>query len=231
VIPQLNYTYAITQRLVNNFILNGNYYSVVGGANTAAQLKLIPLAIGISDGGASGGGFPTLTPTLNTGRIGQQLGIIDDLSWEIGKHTLQFGVNNRENRISSTANLSGTLPSYSFGDLADYAQGLVTDSKNFNSFSQSFPLQPSVHIRVDSLGFYAQDEWKVLNNLNVTYGARFEYQGNPWCKENCYSRANTVFLGTGYQAEASVPYTLRCRVGSIRTSPSWKASSRSRAWG
>jgi len=213
VIPQLNYTYAITQRLVNNFILNGNYYSVVGGANTAAQLKLIPLAIGISDGGASGGGFPTLTPTLNTGRIGQQLGIIDDLSWEIGKHTLQFGVNNRENRISSTANLSGTLPSYSFGDLADYAQGLVTDSKNFNSFSQSFPLQPSVHIRVDSLGFYAQDEWKVLNNLNVTYGARFEYQGNPWCKENCYSRANTVFLGTGYQAEASVPYNATLQSG------------------
>jgi hypothetical protein len=213
VIPQLNYTYAITQRLVNNFILNGNYYSVVGGANTQAQLQLIPLAIAISDGGASGGGFPTLSPSLNTGRIGQQLGVIDDLSWEHGKHTLQVGVNNRENRLSSSANISGTLPSYSFGSLADYAKGTVTDSKNFNSFSQAFPLQPYVHIRVDSLGFYGQDEWKIRQNLNLTFGARFEYQGNPWCKESCYSRANTVFLGNGYQAGANVPYNATLQSG------------------
>jgi hypothetical protein len=213
VIPQLNHTYAITQRLSNNFILNGNYYSVVGGANTQAQLNVIPLAIGISEGGASGGGFPTLAPSLNTGRIGQQLGIIDDLSWEHGKHTLQFGVNNRNNRISSSANISGTLPSYSFGSLADYAKGTVTDSKNFNSFSQAFPLQPYVHIRVDSLGFYGQDEWKILNNLNLTFGVRFEYQGNPWCKENCFSRANTVFLGNGYQAGATVPYNVTLQNG------------------
>ena len=213
VIPQLNYTYAITQRLVNNFILNGNYYSVVGGANTAAQLKLIPLAISISDGGASGGGFPALSPTLNTGRIGQQLGIIDDLSWEIGKHTLQFGVNNRENRISSTANKRHAACSYAFGNLLDFAKGNVTDSKNFNSFSQSFPLQPSVHIRVDSLGFYAQDEWKLRDNLNVTFGTRFEYQGNPWCKENCYSRTNTEFLANGYSASASTPYNATLQTG------------------
>jgi Carboxypeptidase regulatory-like domain/TonB-dependent Receptor Plug Domain len=213
VIPQLNYTFAITPRLVNNLILNGNYYSVVGGADTQAQLKLIPLAIGISDGGASGGGFPTLAPSLNTGRIGQQLGIIDDLSWAHGRHTIQVGVNNRENRISSSANISGSLPSYSFGSLADYAKGTVTDSKNFNSFSQAFPLQPYVHIRVDSLGFYGQDEWKVLRNLNLTFGARFEYQGNPWCKESCYSRANTIFLGNWYQAGANVPYNATLQTG------------------
>ena len=74
-------------------------------------------------------------------------------------------------------------------------------------------MQPSVHISVDSLGFYAQDEWKILRNLNVTFGARFEYQGNPWCKEECYSRANTVFLGNGYQAGASVPYNTTLQNG------------------
>jgi hypothetical protein len=31
VIPQLNYVYAITPRVVNNFILNGNWYSAVTG--------------------------------------------------------------------------------------------------------------------------------------------------------------------------------------------------------
>jgi len=215
VIPQINHTYTITPSLVNNFILNGNYYSVVGGANTPAQLALIPLSISVSGAGASSGGFPTLSPSLNTGRIGQQLGIIDDISWEHGHHTLQFGVNNRENRISSTANLSGTLPSYSFGNLTDWATGTVTDAayNSPNSFSQAFPLQPHVHIRVDSLGFYGQDEWKILKNLNLTYGARFEYQGNPWCKENCYSRANAPFLSSSYQAGSAVPYNATLQNG------------------
>jgi len=215
VIPQLNHTYSITSNLVNNFVLNGNYYSVVGGANTPAQLALIPLSISISDGGASSGGFPTLSPSLNTGRIGQQLGLIDDLSWQHGKHTLQVGVNNRENRISSSANISGTLPSYSFSYLSDWANGIVTDvaNKSPNSFSQAFPLQPYVHIRVDSLGFYGQDEWKIRDNLNITYGARFEYQGNPWCKEHCYSRANAPFLSPNYQAGSSVPYNATLQNG------------------
>jgi outer membrane receptor protein involved in Fe transport len=86
-------------------------------------------------------------------------------------------VNNRNNRITSTANRSGPIiGTYSFGSIADFANGNVADSNNYNSFAQSFPTLPTVHLRVDSLGFYAQDEWKALNNLNVTYGARFEYQ-------------------------------------------------------
>jgi hypothetical protein len=215
VIPQLNYTYVITPHLVNNFILNGNYYSVVGGlASFSAANALIPLTFGISDGGASGGGFPGIGPSLNTGRIGQQLGIIDDLSWSVGHHTLQAGVNNRNNRISSTSNESGSIiGSYSFGSLADFAKGTVTDSANYNSFSQAFPLIPSTHIRVDSLGFYAQDEWKIRKNLNLIYGARFEYQGNPSCKENCYSRPNTEFLASGYQAGSTIPYNTTLQTG------------------
>ena len=215
VIPQLNYTYVITPSLVNNLVLNGNYYSVIGGqANFQAAQTALPLSYALSDGGAGESGFPSIGPSVSNGRIGQQFGIIDDLSWERGRHTLQFGVNNRNNRISSTANKSGTvIGSYSFGSLYDFAHGSLADSHNYNSFTQSFPLIPSVHLRVDSLGFYGQDEWKILKNLSLTYGARFEYQGNPWCKENCYSRANTAFLANGYQAGSGVAYNATLQTG------------------
>ncbi|MBB6145052.1 hypothetical protein HNQ77_003008 [Silvibacterium bohemicum] len=224
VIPQLNYTYVITPRLVNNFILNGNYYSAVffGSSNFQEAQKLLPVsftngttgATGFSDGGAGNAGFQNLGPAAPEGRLGQQLGIIDDLSWEHGRHTLQFGVNNRNNRITSTANQTGTIiGDYNFGSVSDFAHGNISDPSNYNSFTQSFPLIPTVHLRVDSLGFYGQDEWKILKNLNLTYGARFEYQGNPWCKEKCYSRANTEFLANGYQAGSTIPYNATLQTG------------------
>jgi hypothetical protein len=215
VIPQLNYTYTITPTLVNNFILNGNYYSAITGpTNFAAAQTALPVGFSFSDGGAGNAGFQAIAAAVPNGRNGQQLGLIDDVSWQRGKHTLQFGINNRENRISSTANKSGSIVgTYTFGNVVDFANANVTDAKNLSSFSQAFPVDPSVHIRVDSLDFYGQDEWQVLRNLNVTYGARFEYQGNPWCKESCYSLANTEFLAAGYQAGASVPYNATLQTG------------------
>jgi hypothetical protein len=216
VIPQINYTWSIRPDLVNNLVLNGNFYSAIfyGSSNFTAAQQALPLAFSFTDGGAGDAGFQALGPAAPEGRRGQQLGVIDDLSWEHGRHTLQFGVNNRNNRITSTANQTGSIiGTYAFGSVSDFAHGNVADSKNYNSFTQSFPLLPTVHLRVDSLGFYGQDEWKVLKNLNLTYGARFEYQGNPWCKEKCYSRANTVFLGNGYQAGNGIPYNATLQTG------------------
>jgi hypothetical protein len=223
-IPQLNYTYVITPRLVNNLILNANYYSAIfyGSSDFAGAQKLLQVSFtnsttgftGFSDGGAGDAGFQNLGPAAPEGRRGQQFGLIDDLSWEHGRHTLQFGVNNRNNRITSTANQTGTIiGDYNFGSVADFAHGNIADPSNYNSFTQSFPLIPTVHLRVDSLGFYGQDEWKIRSNLNLTYGARFEYQGNPWCRENCYSRTNTAFLASGYQAGSTIPYNATLQTG------------------
>jgi hypothetical protein len=216
VIPQINYTYAITPRIVNNLILNGNYYSAVfyGSRNFTQAQSLLPLAFKFTDGGAGDAGFQALGPAAPEGRLGQQLGVIDDFSWEVGKHNVQFGVNNRNNRITSTANQTGSIiGTYSFGSVGDFARGNIADAKNYNSFTQSFPVLPTVHLRVDSLGFYGQDEWTIRSNLKLTYGARFEYQGNPWCKEACYSRANTEFLASGYQAGSGVPYNSTLQEG------------------
>ncbi len=208
VIPQLNYTYAITSALVNNFIFNGNWYSIRSGNpdNTAAAAAL-PVAVSFSDGGANGGLFPTTGPVFTTGRRGQQLGIIDDISWSKGKHTLQAGINDRNNRISDANVASGSvIGTYAFADVTDFATGLVNSTGKGSNFTQSFPVRNTVHTRLNSLDFYGQDEWKLTPRFNLTYGVRFELQGNPSCKENCFSRANTAFLSGGYQAGLNVPY-------------------------
>jgi hypothetical protein len=215
VIPQLNYTYAISPTLVNNFVLNGNYYSIVtGDANFQEAQTLLPLTFAYNDGGANGGGFAGVGPSVPTGRRGQQLGIIDDLSWVLGKHTLQFGVNDRNNRISdSSIQSSSVIGTYTFNDLTDFTVGVVNSTGKNSTFTQSFPRLELVHTRINSLGFYGQDEWAVRNNLNLTFGVRFESQGNPACKEDCYSRANTEFLASGYQAGISVPYNTTLQTG------------------
>lgn len=218
-IPQLNYTYAITSHLVNNFILNGNYYSAVFGVDDFNQARtLLPATFQFNDGGANGSTsnnrFASVGPSLPTGRKGQQLGIIDDISWSVGRHNLQAGVNNRNNRITDTSIAGGSVVgTYTFADLTDFANGVVNSTNKGSTYVQSFPLLQSVHTRLNSLGFYGQDEWKITPTLNLTYGVRFELQGNPSCKENCYSRANTAFLANGYQSGATVPYNATLQTG------------------
>jgi hypothetical protein len=225
-IPQVNYTYAITPNLVNNFIASGNWYSAVFGvANFPAAEAAFAGNITFNDGGANGSansstgtGFANVNALLPTGRRGEQFQLIDDISWSRGHHTLQAGVNDRNNRISDSSISTGSvIGAYTFTDLTDFAVGTVDSTGTGSKFTQSFPLLTTAHTRLNSLGFYGQDEWRARKNLNITYGVRFELQGNPSCKEDCFSRLNTEFLASGYQAGAAVPYNTTIQTGLNKT--------------
>jgi hypothetical protein len=222
IIPQINHTYVITPQLVNNFVVSGNWYSVITGVpNFQKALSLVPEGITVSDGGANGGGFASISPALPTGRRGQQLQVIDDLSWNHGRHTVQVGINDRANRVTDTSIASGSqVGAYTFSDLQDFAIGQVNSTNTGSKFTQSFPLLSAAHIRLQSLNLYAQDEWNVSKKVKLTYGIRFEQNGNPSCVDKCFSRFNTGFLATGYQAGASVPYNATITTGLSNTYPS-----------
>ncbi len=222
VIPQLNHTYVITPRLVNNFVVSGNWYSAVFGVpNFQAALALIPEGITISDGGANGGGFAALSPTFPTGRRGQQIQVIDDLSWNHGRHTVQVGINLRSNRVTDTSIATGSqVGTYTFNDIADFAIGEVNSTNTGSKFTQSFPLLEAAHIRLHSLNLYAQDEWAVTKTVKLTYGIRFEQNGNPYCVDKCFSEFTSGFLAPGYQAGSSVPYNSTIRTGLTDAFPS-----------
>ena len=208
IVPQLNHTFVVTPRLVNNLVLSGNWYSVITGVpDFQKALALSPAGFSLSDGGANGGGFAGISPALPTGRRGQQYQWIDDLSWSHGRHAVQVGINHRANRVTDSSIAGGSaVGAYAFSDIQDFAVGKVNSTSTGSKFTQSFPLLQAAHIRLYSLNFYAQDEWAVAPRVKLTYGIRFEANGNPSCSENCFSLFQTGFLAPGYRAGANVPY-------------------------
>ena len=220
IIGQVNHSYVFTPNLVNNFIASTNWYSAVFGVSDFAKAQSqMPALFAFNDGGANGSvtgsnvGFAPLGAALPVGRAGSQLQFIDDVSWTRGKHSLQFGINYRHNRVTDSNIAGGSqIGTYTFGSLADFANGLISPTTG-SRFTQSFPLLQHAHIRLYSLNYYLQDEWRVQPNLKLTYGIRFEQNENPACTDNCFSRLNAPFAGPGYEGGGSVPYNSTVQTG------------------
>jgi outer membrane receptor protein involved in Fe transport len=214
---QLNYTYIITPNIVNNFIGSGSWYTAIFGvANFQASQSALPEVLAVSGDPTinAGTGFSTIGAGLPDGRNVGQLQLVDDLSWTKGRHNIKFGVNYRYNKITDTSIASGTQEgTYTINDIADFATGKVDSTGLNSSFGQSYTKLLAAHIRMYSMGFYAQDEWAVKKNLKLTFGLRFERDGNPECLDNCFSRFNAPFGTSAFQSGLSVPYNASIQSG------------------
>ena len=176
----------------------------------------MPEQIGISDNSMNSasfasaggnGGFPT-------GRNVGQAQLVDDLTWIKGKHTIKVGINYRYNKVTDTSIASSSQRgSYSFADMSDFANGIVNNGGHGGSFTQSFPALFAAHIRLNTLGAYVMDEWKVKPNLSFTLGLRFEHDGDPKCVDDCFARMNDQFGTAGYVGGANVPYNSTITTG------------------
>jgi len=100
--------------------------------------------------------------------------LVDNVSWIKGAHTFKFGFsldkeNKSQNNSSPNNNGTFTFNGAKTGDaLADMLLG------------QAFQYtENSAHVfgslRFHNLGFYAQDQYRVLPRLTLTYGLRWEY--------------------------------------------------------
>jgi len=212
---QLNYTYIISPTLVNSFIGGGSWYTAIFGvADFSKTQALLPERFTDADGGAQQGGFTSIGASLPNGRNVGQMELIDDLSWTKGKHTLKFGVNYRYNKVTATNLSANTINgNYTFDDLTDFATGQINSTGKGSSFAQSFSELAAAHIRAYSANVYAQDEWAVKPGLKITYGLRWERDGNPKCIDDCFARLNTEFGLGSYQGGASIPYDQTIQTG------------------
>jgi hypothetical protein len=212
---QLNHAWVITPTLVNNFIGAASWYTAIFGVADFSKVQsLMPERFTFGDGGSAAGNIQGVgsgggqgTAGFPNGRNVGQMQLIDDLSWTKGKHTFKTGFNYRFNKVTAT-NLSSAAfaGTFTFNDLTDFANGKINSTGKNSSFVQSFPQLYAAHIRAYSLNFYGQDEWNVTRNLKLTYGMRFERDGNPACLDNCFALTNVQFGTAGYQGGASVPY-------------------------
>ncbi len=100
----------------------------------------------------------------------------DDLSWHRGTHNFRFGLLVRQQGKNEDNSNSLTNGSFSFSgtqtgnDLADMLVGFADEY----SENQTDPTQ---HLRYWDTEAYAQDEWRVVPRLSLTYGIRYTYFG------------------------------------------------------
>jgi hypothetical protein len=217
----INHTWVVSPTIVNNFVGSVLWYSALFGVQDFAKTtSLMPEAIAINDGGAGGGGFPTVGGATypNGFPAGRNVGHIqftDDVSWNKGRHTIKAGIAYRKDRYTYTSIAqSAFIGQYSLSDMSDFAYGQLNHpdpvtGKQANlgsSFSQAFPQYGALHFRIPAVNFYIGDEWAVTRNIKLTYGARFEKDMNPSCNETCFVLTNVPFNSSSYQGGASIPY-------------------------
>jgi hypothetical protein len=91
-----------------------------------------------------------------------------------GKHAAEFGIQSRfEDRLVALEVPGGRTYSDRGGTAGE--AGLCNETTGVGCFT--YTTQPSYKIREAGykIGFYAQDKWKVIPNLQITPGIRFDY--------------------------------------------------------
>jgi Carboxypeptidase regulatory-like domain/TonB-dependent Receptor Plug Domain len=131
--------------------------------------------------------------SLPRGRVSQTYQVLDNFTWTRGHHTVKFGgeyhrylvqsYNDNLGRGLVVVNGPGIdtnpyideLIGFYLGNLGSYANTFAnTGNTNRNTFNNNF-------------GFFAQDEWRVLSNVTVIAGLRWEYFGPLGEKNNLLS--------------------------------------------
>jgi Carboxypeptidase regulatory-like domain len=212
---QLNHTFVITPRLVNNFIGSANYNDYAfAPADLAASLKLFPFRFNIFDGGANGSGGMTAmgaVPAYPQGRRAGQLQIVDDISYSTGRHSLKAGVNYRYHREADLGYSALTyIGRFTFLGLDELAGGALNALSGSNYF-QNFIAASVLHLHLYHAGIYIQDQWSFTPHLKVTATLRFDRNGNPDCLDHCFARLTSPF--PGLSKGVSIPYNQSIQTG------------------
>ncbi len=163
-------------------------------------------------GGITAGG----TPVYGGGLIDNTFSYIDDISWQRGKHTLDFGIQAlRYQNNYPTANNNGYL------GILTYNGGFTSNPSLANAagyggadfvldrVSQVAATLASVNVgqRQWRIAGYVNDDFKIMPNLTLNFGVRYEYD-EPWIEQN--NKTGNVDIATGqviyaHQVPAGAP--------------------------
>jgi hypothetical protein len=160
----------------------------------AAQPNVSLAGTAVGTAVAVGYGVPTSVPQ---GRFQDTYQLEDAITWMKGGHTFKFGVDIENQRIKDNIGLNvigsisyglsrasctpsstvvcpaGTGGYTSLGNFVDNYGGTASNA----TITFGNPIaRPQIWVQ----SYYAEDSWKVLHNLVLQYGLRYEYDGTPF---------------------------------------------------
>jgi hypothetical protein len=108
--------------------------------------------------------------------------IADTVTWNHGKHNIKVGLD-FSHVNDNGQNLFNGFGSYSYSNLLNYfsdlnAPNTCAGKPCYTSFSQGLGL-PGVEFTTNYYSFFVADDWKILPNLSLSLGLRYEYQQMP----------------------------------------------------
>ncbi|HSU57857.1 MAG TPA: TonB-dependent receptor [Bryobacteraceae bacterium] len=212
---QFGYTRVVSASMVNQLLLSASYYTAIfGPPDLAAALKIFPTTFAFNDGLYSNlGGSDNAYPQ---GRKVRQWQLVDDYSWNLGRHTVKFGTNIRRNFISTYAYGSNTSGLFTFNSMTDFLDGSLG---NGSTYAQAFSSIGAEGLSLYSAGFYGQDEWKVRPNLTLTLALRMDRNSNIKCSAGCFNE----LMGQPFRQvnhSATTPYNAVIQTGLKEAFPS-----------
>jgi hypothetical protein len=156
------------------------------------------ISVGIN-GGISGVG----TPAFDGGLLDNTYSYIDNLTWQRGKHTFNFGVQAlRYQNNYPTSNNNGYLGSLNYNGSftsnpsLDNAGGYGAADFLLDRVSSAAATLTSVNVgqRQWRTAAFVNDDYRFLPNLTVNIGVRYEYD-QPWIESN--NKTGNIDLATG----------------------------------
>lgn len=126
----------------------------------------------------------------------------DVLSMVHGKHTFKAGADIFDDQENDLFSATQQRPSYFFNNVFDFANDKPLQEFGINfDMRNGGPAFQDLEYRVKTYGFFFQDDWKVLKNLSINSGLRWDFSSNP--VEN-HGRLAQVLLGSGTTFEQQI---------------------------
>lgn len=138
--------------------------------------------------------FGPSTSFGNAGMYQNQWEYGTSLNWVKGRHTLAFGVSWDHTQLN-ILNHNTNSDAIDFKTFENFVEGQVRTG----NYSESFVGTATRYYRADTVGAFVNDNYKLRNNLTVTLGLRWDFDG-PLSEK--YGRL-TAFNGNLYSYDAA----------------------------